>query len=310
MNPNAFLGLAPSIILVLASGCGGRQQSAPSLTPANLAAVTHPPINVPPDPLDSLPPALRQAYLGKSDKPVQIGFATFYPYRQYQEPTVRCAPGHITEIVLASDEKVTAATVGDSVRWMVVPEQNKIRVKACPQGCAMGVGAAATQTAVAAAPIVYATNLIIDTDRRTYHVKLQAGPLARAMESFAFWYPEDIAAAETARGAAMRKAATQAAADPPAHLNFNYRITGPSVPWKPVQAFDDGSHEYLLFFNTAALESDMPSLYVEHGSEQELVNYQVRRNYYIVDRLYADAALTQGVGSDRQTVRIEATEDR
>src|ERR1700736_6604260 len=55
--------------------------------------------------------------------------------------------------------------------------------------------------------------------------------------------------------------------------------------WKPVQAFDDGSHEYLLFSNTAALESDMPSLYVEQGSKQELVNYQVRQNYYIVDRL-------------------------
>jgi type IV secretion system protein VirB9 len=310
MKTQAFLRFAESIILVLAAGCGGRQQPAPPLIPANFAAVTQPPINVPPNPLDSLPPALRQAYVNKSDKPVQSGFVTFYPYRQYEEPTIRCAPGHITEIVLANDEKVTAATVGDSVRWMLVPEQNKIRVKACPQGCAMGVGAAAAQPAVAAAPTVYATNLIIDTDRRTYHVKLQAGPLARAMESFAFWYPEDIAAAETARTEAMRKAATQAAADPPVHLNFNYRITGPSVPWKPVQAFDDGSHEYLLFTNTAALESDMPSLYVEQGSKQELVNYQVRQNYYIVDRLYADAALTQGVGSDRQTVRIEAMEDR
>jgi type IV secretion system protein VirB9 len=82
------------------------------------------------------------------------------------------------------------------------------------------------------------------------------------------------------------------------------------VPWKPVQAFDDGSHEYLLFSSTAALESDMPSLYVGQGSEQELVNYQVRQNYYVVDRLYADAALSQGAGSERQTVRIEATEDR
>ena len=53
----------------------------------------------------------------------------------------------------------------------------------------------------------------------------------------------------------------------------------------------------------------MPSLYIEHGSNQELVNYQVRQNYYVVDRLYADAALTQGVGSDRQTVRIEAMEE-
>jgi P-type conjugative transfer protein TrbG len=310
MNNQAFLRLAPSIILLFATGCGGRQRPAPPLVPANFAAVTQPPINVPPDPLNSLPPALRWAYRNKSYKPVQSGFETFYPYQQYEEPTIRCGPGHITEIVLASDEKVTAATVGDSVRWMVVPEQNKIRVKACPQGCAMGVGAAAAQSAVAVAPTVYATNLIIDTDRRTYHVKLQAGPLARAMESFAFWYPEDIAAAEAARATAMRKGATQAAVDPPVHLNFNYRVTGPSVPWKPVQAFDDGSHEYLLFANTAALESDMPSLYVEHGSNQELVNYQVRQNYYVVDRLYADAALTQGVGSDRQTVRIEAMEDR
>ena len=310
MKTEAFLRFAESIILVLAAGCGGRPQPAPPLIPANFAAVTQPPINVPPNPLDSLPPALRQAYVNKSDKPVQSGFVTFYPYRQYEEPTIRCAPGHITEIVLANDEKVTAATVGDSVRWMLVPEQNKIRVKACPQGCAMGVGAAAAQPAVAAAPTVYATNLIIDTDRRTYHVKLQAGPLGRAMESFAFWYPDDITAAEMVRAAAMRKAASQAAANPPVHLNFNYRITGPSVPWKPVQAFDDGSHEYLLFANTAALESDMPSLYVEQGSNQQLVNYQVRRNYYIVDRLYADAALTQGVGSDRQTVRIEAMGDR
>jgi type IV secretion system protein VirB9 len=310
MNTNAFSRFAGSIVAILVAGCATTQPQAPPLTPANLAKVTQPRVSVPPDPLDHLPPALRQAYLSKSDKPVQNGFATFYQYRQYDEPTIRCAPGHITEIVLANDEKVTAATVGDSVRWMVVPEQNKIRVKACPQGCATGVGAAAAQPAVAAAPTVYASNLVIDTDRRTYHLKLQAGPLARAMESFVFWYPEDIAAAEAARADAMRRAAAQASADPLPHLNFNYRITGPSVPWKPVQAFDDGSHEYLLFSSTAALESDMPSLYVGRGSEQELVNYQVQQNYYVVDRLYADAALTQGAGSDRQTVRIEAMEDR
>jgi hypothetical protein len=175
MNMKAFLPFAALVVLILA-GCANTQPPAPSLTPANLAAATQPPINVPPDPLDALPPAARQAYLNKSDKPVHSGFATFYPYRQYEEPTVHCAPGHITEIVLASDEKITAATVGDSVRWMVVPEQNKIRIKACPQGCAMGVGSAPAQPAVVAAPTVYATNLIIDSDRRTYHIKLQAGP--------------------------------------------------------------------------------------------------------------------------------------
>jgi type IV secretion system protein VirB9 len=250
---------------------------------------------------------LREAYANKSDRPVQSGFVTFYPYRPYTEPTIHCAPGRVSEIVLARDEKVVGATVGDSLRWMVVPQDNKIRVKPCPQGCAMGIGAAAGQTATAPMPTVFATNLIIDTDHRTYHLKLQSGALGHAVESLTFWYPDEIAAAETARAEVLRKAVTQLV-DPPAHLNFNYRITGPSVPFKPVQAFDDGSHEYLLFSDTAALESDMPSLYVEQGKTQELVNYQVRNNYYVVDRLYQNAALTQGVGSDRETVRIEAME--
>src|SRR5713226_2447252 len=88
MNTKAFPRFAASIVLILA-GCANLQAPSPPLTPANFAAVTHPPINVPPDPLDTLPPALRQAYLNKSDKPVQSGFATFYPYRQYEEPTIR-----------------------------------------------------------------------------------------------------------------------------------------------------------------------------------------------------------------------------
>jgi hypothetical protein len=69
MNTKAFLRFAASIILLFATGSGGAQQPVPPLIPANFAAVTQPPINVPPDPLDSLPPALRWGYLNKSDKP-------------------------------------------------------------------------------------------------------------------------------------------------------------------------------------------------------------------------------------------------
>jgi type IV secretion system protein VirB9 len=264
-------------------------------------------VSVPPDPLDALSPALRAAYLSGNDAPVRDGFAVFYPYRQYKEPIVHCAPGHITEIVLGSNERVLSATVGDGLRWALLPERNRVRVKPCPQGCSTAsVGAGAGQV-VAPMPSVYATNLIIDTDRRTYHLKLQAGPLSHAMETLAFWYPDDITTAQAARTAAMRKSAEEVA-DPPAKLNFGYRIVGPAVPWKPIEAFDDGSHEYLLFADNAALKDDMPALYTQNGKTQELVNYEVRGNYYIVDRLYSDAALTQGAGTDRQTVRIQAME--
>jgi P-type conjugative transfer protein TrbG len=297
----AVVGLLTIFTLASCTALQPQPILAPPLEPAHFTQA-QPHTTVPPDPLDSLPPAIRRAYLRGSNAPIRAGFAVFYPYHEYSEPVIHCAPEHVTEVVFGPNEKVTAATVGDSVRWSLLPERNHVRVKPCPEGCSTGGG---TAQPIVSAPSVFSTNLIVDTDRRTYHLKLQAGPLSHANEAVAFWYPHNIASAEAARTAAMRKAAEEVA-DPPATLNFAYRITGPNVPFKPIQAFDDGSHEYLLFSSIAALETDMPALYVQQGKTQELVNYQVRGNYYIADRLYSDAALTQGVGADRQTIRIEA----
>lgn len=293
------------LMAALTSGCSAMQpQPAPPLEPASLAPIVQPQRTViPPDPLDSLPSAVRAAYESGRNAPVRDGFAIFYPYNEHSEPIIHVSPLHVTEIQFDQAEHVLSADAGDTTRWAIKSERNHVRIKTCPQGCStMGNAGYAGQTA-SSAPTVYSTNLIVDTDRRTYHLTLQSG--AHAMETFEFWYPTDIAAAQVARQAAMRKSA-QEVADPPAKLNFAYRITGPNVAWKPIQALDDGSHEYLLFASDAMLRDDAPALYVQHGKTQELVNYEVRGNYYVIDRLYSEAALTQGVGTDRQTVHIEA----
>jgi type IV secretion system protein VirB9 len=293
------------LMAAIVAGCSAVQpQPAPPLEPASLAPIVQPQRTViPPDPLDSLPPAVRAAYLGSKNEPVRDGFAIYYPYTEHSEPIIHVSPLHVTEIQFDQAEHVLSADAGDTTRFAVKSERNHVRIKTCPQGCAAMGNAGYSGQAVAAVPTTYNTNLIVDTDRRTYHITLQAG--AHAMETFAFWYPGDIAAAQVARQAAMRKSA-QEVADPPAKLNFAYRITGPAVAWKPIQALDDGSHEYLLFAGDAMLRDDAPALYVQHGKTQELVNYEVRGNYYVIDRLYNEAALTQGVGTDRQTVHIQA----
>jgi type IV secretion system protein VirB9 len=294
------------VSLLALVGCAPRQQATAPLEPIT-PPVAQPRTDIPPDPLDALDPVVREAYLSNRTAPTREGFAVFYPYKPHTEPTVYAAASHVTEIELSDDEHVTSATVGDSVRWMVQPERNHVRIKPCPQGCNANAVGAAIGEAVPTAPSSFGTNLIIDTDQpRTYHINLHTASTARAYESFVFWYPDDIAAAQLARSEAMRKAA-QEVVDPPARLNFSYRIIGPNVSWKPIQAFDDTSHEYLLFSDSAALQSDMPTLFVNQGKTQEIVNYQVRGNYYVVDRLYSDAALSVGIGTDRQTVRIEAT---
>ncbi len=306
MNTTHLAGLV--LVAFIATGCASVQPQPPRpLEPASLAPIVQQPhTTIPPDPLDALSPAVRAAYLSGRNTPVRDGFAIFYPYSQYKEPIIHCAPLHVTELMLDASEHVLSATAGDTTRWSIQPERNHVRIKTCPMGCStIAMGGAAGQP-MSAVPTAYRTNLIVETDRpRIYHFILQAGSLSQAMETFGFWYRDDIAAAQAARTAAMRKSA-QEVADPPAKLNFAYRIEGPNVPWKPIQALDDGSHEYLLFANDAMLRDDAPALYVQRGKTQELVNYEVRGNYYVIDRLYNEAALTQGIGTDRQTVHIQA----
>jgi type IV secretion system protein VirB9 len=306
----------PTIILSLfgaaaLSACMTQQPSTPPLVPASFTPA--PQVHVPPDPLDSLPTGLREAYHSGSDAPVREGFAVFIPYREYAAPIVHAAPDHVTEIVLDPSEHIKQAWAGDNLRWAVWPEGNHLRLKACPKGCNTPAGQAAgasAQVATVPVPTAYSTNLVVDTDHpRTYHFKLVAGSLSRANETIAFWFPQDIAATEAQRKEAMRKAALQAI-DPPDRLSCSYSITGPDVPWKPTQACSDSTHEYLLFTSSAPYESDLPSLYVQQGKTQELVNYHAQSGpygvYYVVDRLYAEAALTQGVGNDRQIVQIKS----
>jgi type IV secretion system protein TrbG len=193
----------------------------------------------------------------------------------------------VTEIVLNQDESVSAdgIGIGDSERWEVKPIANRILVKPKEPGIA--------------------TDLIVVSSKRSYHFTLRTH--TPYMPQVAFYYPGDLAAAEARRQSALHAAATQVAAapEPPKPLNFNYQITGPNVPWRPLLAFDDGEHTYVEFpANT--LSADMPTLMVQNGKEQALVNYQVRGSYYIADRTFQSAALTSGTGTNRQVVQITA----
>jgi P-type conjugative transfer protein TrbG len=148
----------------------------------------------------------------------------------------------------------------------------------------------------------YSTNLIVVTNRRTYHMTLVSG--SHYMEQATFYFPAEIRAQQQARREALRKAAAEAVSVPPSKpLNFNYAISGPDVPWKPTVAFDDGSHMYIQMpENTAGW--DAPTLMSEQGKQQSLVNYEVRNSTYVVDRMLQSAVLTSGVGTNRQVVRI------
>jgi type IV secretion system protein VirB9 len=138
------------------------------------------------------------------------------------------------------------------------------------------------------------------------------------MQEVEFYYPGELLTAMKEADAAAASAKQQAADPPsdsgdvvrvanvdPAQLNFAYMVSGPNVPWKPIRAFDDGSHVYIQM-PAKMKASEAPALLINAGSGTQMVNYRVKGNYYVVDRLFSDAILVSGVGRDQDRVTISS----
>ena len=91
-----------------------------------------------------------------------------------------------------------------------------------------------------------------------------------------------------------------------ASLDFGYRVEvkkGSRPSWLPVKVFDDGRKTFVQF-PEAMLSREAPVLFVVGKSgEVQLVNYRVKNDYYIVDRLFEKAELRAGEKGD-MIVRI------
>ncbi len=89
----------------------------------------------------------------------------------------------------------------------------------------------------------------------------------------------------------------------PDKLRFGYSIKGDSTEWKPVRVFDDRTKTYIQM--PAEMKSyEAPAFFViEDGSEPLLVNYRVKGDYYIVDRLFTRGQLRVGTNKTVDIVR-------
>ncbi|WP_198283237.1 P-type conjugative transfer protein TrbG [Sphingomonas sp. PAMC 26617] len=208
---------------------------------------------------------------------------------------VTAAVGQVTDIMLQEGEMLSdtgAVAAGDTVRWVVGE-------------AASGEGLARrTHILVKPTDPSLATNLVINTNKRTYHVELRSTPSVY-MASVGWSYPQDeLIAIQRARDAATAKAETQVQTGiNPALLDFAYRLSGPDVAWKPAQVFDDGAKTYVLM-PAGIAQTELPPLFLlGEKNKAELVNYRVSGRYLIVDRLFTVAELRLGA-KKQQVVRI------
>lgn len=267
--------------------------ASPSRRTAPTAARRSPDSGHAPDPRSHVGAANRAARV----EPEVTGFENAiqrYPWRDGALYQVYAAPGQVTDIALQEGERLVGpgpVAAGDTVRWMI--------------GDTLSGSGAAARVHILVKPTRpdISTNLVINTDRRTYHLELRATPRIW-MASVSWTYPADELIA-------LRQAAEVAArAEPVAdglaleQLNFDYRIEGDRPDWRPVRIFDDGRRT-LVEFPSAIAQSEMPPFFIigEEGTA-ELANYRVTGRYLIVDRLFEKAELRLGAGRRQQRVRL------
>jgi type IV secretion system protein VirB9 len=216
-----------------------------------------------------------------------VGAVQIYPWTEGGLYRLFTAPGQVSDITLEKGEGLVSVAAGDTARWVIGDTTS-------------GTGAQRrTHILVKPSAAGLATNLVIATDRRVYHVELRSSPKV-AMASISWTYPEDplLALKETAASdvSVTPDVAIEA-------LNFDYRIEGDKPGWRPVRAFDDG-RQVFIEFPPSISEGEAPPLFVTgEGGRAELVNYRQRGHYYVVDRLFPAAELRLGERR-QQVVRI------
>ncbi|MGY4596947.1 P-type conjugative transfer protein TrbG [Bradyrhizobium sp. GM22.5] len=307
-----------SVLLLCSSALGG---CATYIPPEISYDAEVPPLPAPPAPVDDrsrqlhVPPLWKPALGGKTGgkedaepvsrvetansaarvEPRKKGYfnaAQIYAYSPGALYQIYAAPGQITDVALEEGEQLTGSgpiAAGDTVRWVVGDTESgsgdtrRVHILVKP-----------TRASIE-------TNLVVNTDRRTYLIELRSRERPY-MPSVAWYYPET--AGERSRSVALKPVLPE-----PAQRISRYAIEGDSPPWRPLAAYDDGRKVYIEF-PQGIVQGEMPPLFViGPDGKTELVNYRAYGNVLIVDRLFAAAELRLG-SEHQQKVRIVRTDGR
>ena len=217
-----------------------------------------------------------------------------YPFVEGALYQLYASPGHVTDIALEPGEQLVSVSAGDTVRWVI--------------GDTVSGAGEGAQVHLLIKPVQkeLETNLVITTDRRSYYLDLKSFE-ETYMTAMRWTYPQTEIRALTRLNERSRNSAVIDKGLQLEDLDFSYSIQGDEPDWRPLRAFDDGRKTYIEFPATIDRREAPPLFVLGRKDEVELVNYRMRGNYYIVDRLFARAELR--LGTDPQT-RVQIVHHR
>ena len=215
-------------------------------------------------------------------------------------PTVVCAPLQVCDLALQPGEIVNNVNLGDKVRWNVSPG-----ISGSPAG-------QVTHLIIKPTDAGLISSMTIDTNRRTYAIKLISTQHSW-MPLVAFDYPDEMQRQwsayqqNVAWGAA---ASTLPTGENVANLDFGFRLSGDSPAWRPLRVYTDGAKTYIQFPHAMAFGSAPALVGLDNDGgwfsspSQQMVNYRIAGDRYVVDQVLDRAELVSGVGSGQTRVTI------
>jgi P-type conjugative transfer protein TrbG len=248
-------------------------------------------------PSDVIRDANRKATAGP-DPDGYINAIMTYDYIDGALYQVYAAPQRLTDIQLQPGEKIVGKpATGDNIRWVLA------------RGSSATSGTEQQHLYIKPTRPELETTIAINTDRRCYLLELHSYD-DTYMAAVQWRYPQDeISQLEATMSQQDSLAqATTASNVNIDKLNFGYGVAvmkGRPI-WTPTQVFDDG-HKTYIRFPAAMLDREAPALFVVSATnDTQLVNYRMRNDFFVVDRLFEQAELRLGQ-QDQDVVRIVRT---
>jgi len=197
-------------------------------------------------------------------------------------------PERLTDIVLEIGENLLSVAGGDSQRWSINESQSGKDENA------------RRHILVKPHQIGISNNLVITTDKRTYHIEMHSLESVPYQASVSWKYPVSsiIIGSGSRESFKETKPLTPMSGVGSKQLNFNYHFIASNRPsWMPRRVFDDG-HKTYIEFPESMQDTEAPVLYgLSRSKDQEVLNYRRYQNFYIIDHLIDMAELTVGTKS-------------
>jgi type IV secretion system protein VirB9 len=93
-------------------------------------------------------------------------------------------------------------------------------------------------------------------------------------------------------------------------LDFGFRISGDDPSWRPLRVYTDGRKTYIQFPRSLGFGTAPALVGLAHDGSwfsdptEEMVNYRIVGDRYVVDQVLDRAELVTGVGSGQTRVLI------